>query len=106
MENSIVFVDGLFVEKPREGTPDFVIGKLSFNVAQFIKFANDNVNAKGYINVDMLESKKGTYYGKLNTYVPVDQVESKPIGSTTDQVVEALNKKVEEDRTPLDEIPF
>lgn len=62
------FVDGLFVNR-REQAPDFVIANLSFN-EKFINYLKSNMNAKGYVNVDVLKSKEGKLYAKLNDFKP------------------------------------
>jgi len=64
MENQNKFVDGLFV-KLRETAPDFVKAELSFN-QKFITWLQNNLNAKGWANVDILLSKEGKLYAKHN----------------------------------------
>jgi len=66
MENK--FVDGLFVSR-RDNAPDFLIAGLSFN-QKFIDYLKANMNAKGYVNVDLLKSKEGKLYAKLNDWQP------------------------------------
>ena len=68
----VKFVDGLFVSK-RGGSPDFVKVNLAFN-EKFINYLQENFNAKGYVNVDVLESKEGKLYAKLNDWKPEGQV--------------------------------
>jgi len=68
----VKFVDGLFVSK-REGSPDFVKANLAFT-EKFIAYLQENFNAKGYVNVDVLESKEGKLYAKLNDWKPEGQV--------------------------------
>lgn len=67
MENKLV--DGLYVDKPSESAPDFVKGKISIN-AKLIDFYNAHKNDAGYVNIDILESKGGKYYAKLNDFKP------------------------------------
>lgn len=63
------FASGLYPAKPHHNAPEFVKMRLSFNVEQFIQFLKDNVNEKGYTNVDVLESKDGEkLYGVLNEW--------------------------------------
>jgi hypothetical protein len=66
MENK--FVNGLFVSK-RDNSPDFVKANLAFN-EKFITYLQENFNDKGYVNVDVLESKEGKLYAKLNDWKP------------------------------------
>lgn len=64
------FVDGLFVNNPRENAPDFVKGSLSIQIDKFIPYLKSKANAKGYVNIDLLESKDGNLYPKLNEWKP------------------------------------
>ena len=64
------FVDGLFVNNPRENAPDFVKGSLSIQADKFIPYLKSKANAKGYVNIDLLESKDGNLYPKLNEWKP------------------------------------
>ena len=70
------FIDGMFVENPNSKAPDFVKGKISIN-AKFIEWYNANKNDKGYVNIDLLESKDGKLYAKHNDFVPKAQTTSK-----------------------------
>ena len=76
MENK--FVDGLFVSR-RENAPDFVVASLSFN-QKFIDYLKANMNAKGYINIDLLNSKEGKLYAKLNDWKPEERLTKTPEG--------------------------
>ena len=60
------FVDGLYVKR-HENAPDFVKVNLSFN-SKFIDYLKANANEKGYVNIDILESKAGKLYAKLNEW--------------------------------------
>lgn len=71
MENK--FVDGLFVKR-NEKAPEFVITNLSFN-EKFIDWLKSNMNSRGYCNVDILRSEKGTMYAKHNNWQPQEQSE-------------------------------
>ena len=75
MENK--FIKGLFVNKPSEKAPDFVKAKVSISADSFIPYLKDNVNGKGYINFDILESKDGKYYAKLDDFKPNTEIEVK-----------------------------
>ena len=65
-----IFLDGVFIERPREGAPDFVKGKLSFNAHKFVPFLKKHMNAEGYINADLKVSRAGKLYIQLNTWKP------------------------------------
>jgi len=65
-------IGGLYPKK-RDGQPDFVIGKLSINVPQFREWMAEYLKANQgseWINIDMLVSKAGKGYAKLDTWEP------------------------------------
>lgn len=62
--------DGFFFDKPREGAPDFVKGKLSIQAEKAVAFLNEHKNEKGYVNLDLLKSKEGKLYFTLNEWKP------------------------------------
>jgi hypothetical protein len=66
---------GMYFDRPREGAPDFVKGRLSFKVADAIPFLEKYKNEKGYVNVDLLKSKEGKLYLKLNNWKPEPKTE-------------------------------
>ena len=72
-------IGGLYPKK-RDGQPDFVIGKLSINVAQFREWMAEYLKANQgseWINIDMLVSKAGKGYAKLDTWEPENKQEDK-----------------------------
>lgn len=72
-------IGGLYPKK-RDGQPDFVIGKLSINVAQFREWMAEYLKANQgaeWINMDMLVSKAGKGYAKLDTWEPESKQETK-----------------------------
>ena len=65
-----ILVDGLFFDRPREGAPAFVKGRVAIN-SNIIEFYKKHANEAGYINADLLESKDGKkLYFKLDTWKP------------------------------------
>ena len=74
MAEEIKFVQGMFFNE-RKNAPDFVRSKMSISVDRFIEFAQANKNAKGYLNFDILESKAGKDYAKLNEWEPQAKAE-------------------------------
>jgi hypothetical protein len=66
-----ILAKGLFANAPHHEAPDFVKGKLSIKVDDFIEFLQANKNDKGYVNIDLLAQKSDSskYTGFLNTYV-------------------------------------
>jgi len=60
---------GIFIDKAREGAPEFVRGRLSFKVEDAVAWLKENANEKGYVNVDILNGDKGLYL-KHNDWKP------------------------------------
>ena len=72
-----IFADGIFFDKPREGAPDFVKGRVSIKVEEAVKFLQAHKNEKGYVNLDLLKAKEGgKLYFKLNTFKPEKKEET------------------------------
>jgi len=78
-----VFADG-FSFKRNEKAPEFVIGRLSMKVDEAKSFLEAN-SKNGWVNVDIKQSQKGTYYCELDTWVakpqgdaPVVQAKEEP----------------------------
>lgn len=91
------FVDGLFVNR-RENAPEFVKASLSFKVENFADYLKSKANARGYVNIDILESKEGKLYAKLNDWKP-------ELRATDEQVADNYSGE-ESDEIKLAEIPF
>lgn len=67
---------GIYFDRPREGAPAFVKGRMSIKVADAVEFLRENVNEKGYINADLLQSKDGTkLYFHLDEWTPTENKE-------------------------------
>lgn len=65
-----VFADGMYFDR-NDNAPVYVIGCASFKVAQFIKFLQTHETNAGYVNVDIKQSQKGSYYCELNQWKPI-----------------------------------
>ena len=104
MENEKKFVDGLFINKPSEKAPDFVRVKASISADKFIPFLKENVNGKGYLNFDILESKEGKLYAKIDTFEPTPNA---TMGNDEESAREKINKIKEQDgEIRIEDIPF
>ena len=90
-----VFGEGIFF-KQKENAPSFVMGAVSIKVDEFILFLKDNVK-KGWVNLDLKESKGGKKYFQLDTWEPKPQSE---------KVAEAPKPKAKVAEADTDEIPF
>jgi len=77
METETTLAAGMFFDRPREGAPEFVKGRMSIKVSDALPFLEVNKNEAGYVNLDLLTSKAGKLYLKLNTYKPKDSQENK-----------------------------
>ena len=66
----ITLAKGFFFDRPREGSPEFVKGRISIKVEDAIAFLNEHKNEKDYVNLDLLSSKEGKLYLKLNDWKP------------------------------------
>lgn len=65
------FPQGLFINPKRENAPEFVLGSLSIKKEEFLEWLKEQEESeKGYINIDILKSKEGKSYLKLNTWKP------------------------------------
>lgn len=72
MADDMQFVDGLIVKAPHERAPDFVKASISINVESLGKWLREQYKAgnTAWINVDVKESKKGTWYAAVSTFKP------------------------------------
>ena len=62
--------DGFYFDRPKDGAPEWVKGKISIQVEKAIPFLQANKNEKSYVNLDLLISKEGKPYLKLNSWKP------------------------------------
>ena len=65
-----IFADGMYFDK-RDQAPAYVVGGVSFKVAEFIQFLQKHETNAGYVNIDIKQSQKGNYYCELNQWKPV-----------------------------------
>ena len=65
-----IFADGFRFEKPREGSPEFVKGRLSIKAPEAIIFLQKHQNNGGWVNIDLKKSAGGKLYLELNTWQP------------------------------------
>jgi hypothetical protein len=63
-----VFIDGMMFELPNQNAPEWVKGKIHVKAKNFFEFAKKHVNERGWLNIDLKKSQKGTYYLQLNTF--------------------------------------
>jgi len=64
------FAEGIYFEK-RNGSPAFVVGKLSVKAEKFIPFIQANVNNGGYVNMNIMKGREeGKFYIEVDTWQP------------------------------------
>lgn len=68
------FINGLIVKAPKENAPEFVKAKLSIKREELINWLQSQSGE--WINADILKSKEGKYYAKLDTWKPEKQSEN------------------------------
>ena len=71
------FIDGLYVDVKTTQYGDII--KLSFNCERFNAFMKQNMNEKGYINVDILSTREGKKYAVLNEFKPQQSAPQSPV---------------------------
>jgi len=68
MAEEKIFAEG-FSFKRNEKAPDFVIGRLSIKIDEATAFMKAN-DKKGWVNLNVKQSKGGAYYLELDTFEP------------------------------------
>ena len=63
-----IFADGIRFDAPSLKAPEWIKGKISVNVKKFTDFMADHMTERGWLVLDVKESKNGTIYIELNTY--------------------------------------
>ena len=78
-QTETIYAKGLFAKPRLDSAPDFLICRLSFHEDSFAQWLAENVNEKGYVNVDILKGKDQTKLtAKKNTYVPKPKTDDNP----------------------------
>ena len=94
-----VFASGLFFDRPRENSPEWIKGRMSIKVPEAIIFLQKYQNNAGYVNLDLKASKEGKLYLELNTFVP----KSSPSAPEQEKIQERLIDPADgRDITPSD----
>jgi len=73
MNDDNLLVAGFYPKPPREGAPEFVMGKININVEQFKTWFRDYLKEnpdEEWLSIDTLISKGGKGYGKVDTWKP------------------------------------
>ena len=87
MEKQPIFAEGISFFRPKEGSPEWIKGKVTVHPQRFIKFLTENkqyLSEKGFLNLDLKVSKdKASLYFQVNTWKPEKKVEQAPQGTST-----------------------
>lgn len=100
MSDKPIYPEGMSFFDPHKNAPDYVKGRISFNVGKFIEWA-DRHQVNGWLNLDVKTSQKGITYFALNQYKPGEK-KAEPKG---DDIVPTV-QLTEEDDSNNNEIPF
>jgi hypothetical protein len=73
MADEKLFADGCHFDLPPENAPEWVLGKISIKVADFIDFLKAHKSERGFVTLDVKKSQKGNVYVELNTWHKSDQ---------------------------------
>jgi hypothetical protein len=97
------YVTGFRTFKPREGSPDFVLGQLIITLDDFKQFVNDNKDfvqkyeGKNQIKLNMTKSQNGGVTFTLDTYKKDEQPKAQK---------KQQPQRHQPDPTPEDDLPF
>jgi hypothetical protein len=85
MQNSQpIFPKGIRINESHPKAPKFVKGNIGIKVDEFVEWLQENQNEKGWVNLDLQESRKGTLYMKINTYARDKSAERKEEAENVD----------------------
>ena len=99
-DNKPQFVDGLIVKKPNDNAPDFVKCAISIKRSELISWLS--TRTEDWINLDVKESKKGSWYASVNDFKPSKQdayaaQNQPPQGSNQGQQTAASANQLDDD---------
>lgn len=109
------FVQGMFYREPSINAPKWIKGNLSFRVKEFTEFLMAQEDERGWVNIDIKESKKGTIYCELNNYkkgaikqeIPVIQEETQSFQEQLESPSEEYEESDKiDDGIQVKDIPF
>jgi len=101
MAEENVFLDGIIFKLPRPNAPDFVKGSISIKRENLI--ATLSGMTEEWINLDLLESKQGKGYAKINDW---KKEEGYAKSEENNGEVGNYNKEEDEDQIKIEDVPF
>jgi hypothetical protein len=63
-----IFPEGMRLWPPHERAPQFIKGNLSVHLATFTEWAQQHLDAKGFVKLDLKEGRDAKLYLALNTW--------------------------------------
>jgi len=109
------FAEGMYYDDPRDGAPDWVLGKVNIQVVKAIAFLQAHANEGGYVNLDVKRAKNGKPYMELDTWKPSGEArQAEPAKAdawagtgTPDKTAVFPDNTPEPDKiVPNDDLPF
>jgi hypothetical protein len=76
-------LEGMRLDRPRTGAPDYVKGRVGINVAVFERWMRANADDRGWVNLDLMLSKANDYYFKHNEWKSGGDPAREPTSPTT-----------------------
>lgn len=64
------FAQGVFIKMPPDAAPNFILLNMSFKPHEFFTWCQDRMDEKGWVNIQVKKSQKGTIYAELDTWKP------------------------------------
>jgi hypothetical protein len=92
-----IFPEGMRLWPPHERAPEFIKGNLSVHVETFTQWAQQHTDAKGFVKLDLKESRDKTLYLALNTWKKDE---------TRSDDTRTLQEEAPKDDIDPDSIPF
>jgi len=62
--------EGFYLKPPHDNAPAWIKGQIGIKVDTAIEYLQKMKNDKGYVNLDLKESKGGKLYLDLNNFIP------------------------------------
>jgi hypothetical protein len=94
------FVDGLFIKDIPDSAPAWILGSYSININKFKAWLDsvENQAVKGWINITIKKSQKGSRYAELDTYKPSSDA---PQASSGYEKAKALSDSLKPQELPV-----
>jgi hypothetical protein len=86
MDNNKIFADGIIFKLPTDKAPNWIKGNITINIEKFTEFIKSQSNERGWINLDVKESKNGTLYVELNTYQKPKNTPTSEVNTKNDEL--------------------